>query len=65
MNDSAQRFLVFIKFAFTNFFQVTTVTKVVREVSHMEPDPGAMSYMSVPLMSQEYPGLCLKIILIC
>ncbi|XP_020295406.1 catenin delta-2 isoform X2 [Pseudomyrmex gracilis] len=34
--------------------QVTTVTKVVREVSHMEPDPGAVSYMSVPLMSQEY-----------
>ncbi|XP_024942623.1 catenin delta-2 isoform X2 [Cephus cinctus] len=34
--------------------QVTTVTKVVREVSHMEPDPGAVSYMSVPLMSQDY-----------
>ncbi|XP_043466758.1 catenin delta-2 isoform X1 [Leptopilina heterotoma] len=34
--------------------QVTTVTKVVREVSHMDPDPGAVSYMSVPLMSQEY-----------
>lgn len=33
--------------------QVTTVTKVVREVSHMEPDPGAVSYMSVPLM-QDY-----------
>jgi hypothetical protein len=38
----------------TRFFQVTTVTKVVREVSHMEPDPGAVSYMSVPLMSQDY-----------
>lgn len=26
----------------------------MREVSHMEPDPGAVSYMSVPLMSQDY-----------
>ncbi|XP_058796166.1 catenin delta-2 isoform X4 [Phymastichus coffea] len=34
--------------------QVTTVTKVVREVSHMEPEPGAVSYVSVPLMSQDY-----------
>ncbi|KAJ8687200.1 hypothetical protein QAD02_022994 [Eretmocerus hayati] len=34
--------------------QVTTVTKVVREVSHMEPDPGAVSYVSMPLMSQDY-----------
>ncbi|PBC32706.1 Catenin delta-2 [Apis cerana cerana] len=34
--------------------QVTNVSKVVREVSHMEPDPGAVSYMSVPLMSQDY-----------
>ncbi|XP_026668600.1 catenin delta-2 isoform X1 [Ceratina calcarata] len=34
--------------------QVTSVSKVVREVSHMEPDPGAVSYMSVPLMSQDY-----------
>ncbi|XP_043284990.1 catenin delta-2 isoform X3 [Venturia canescens] len=34
--------------------QVTTVTKVVREVSHMEPDTGAVSYMSMPLMPQEY-----------
>lgn len=34
--------------------QVTTVTKVVREVSHMEPDPAAVNYMSVPLMSQDY-----------
>lgn len=30
------------------------MTKVVREVSHMEPDTGAVSYMSMPLMSQEY-----------
>ena len=36
------------------FAQVTNVSKVVREVSHMEPDPGAVSYMSVPLMSQDY-----------
>ncbi|XP_046743496.1 catenin delta-2 isoform X2 [Diprion similis] len=34
--------------------QVTTVTKVVREVSHMEPDTGAVSYMSVPLLPQDY-----------
>ncbi|OAD54723.1 Replication factor C subunit 4 [Eufriesea mexicana] len=34
--------------------QVTNVSKVVREVSHMEPDPGAVSYMSVPLMPQDY-----------
>ncbi|XP_023248660.1 catenin delta-2 [Copidosoma floridanum] len=34
--------------------QVTTVTKVVREVSHMEPDPGAVNYVSMPLMSQDY-----------
>lgn len=34
--------------------QVTTVTKVVREVSHMDPDPTAVSYVSMPLMSQDY-----------
>ncbi|XP_014235898.1 catenin delta-2 isoform X1 [Trichogramma pretiosum] len=32
--------------------QVTTVTKVVREVSHMEPDPGVVNYVTMPLMSQ-------------
>ncbi|XP_011493886.1 PREDICTED: catenin delta-2 isoform X6 [Ceratosolen solmsi marchali] len=34
--------------------QVTTVTKVVREVAHMEPDPGTVNYVSMPLMTQDY-----------
>ncbi|XP_063986606.1 catenin delta-2 isoform X1 [Diachasmimorpha longicaudata] len=35
--------------------QITSVTKVIREVSHIEPEAGAVNYIPVPLMSQEYP----------
>lgn len=59
MNDFAYSYFIMIilKNLLTNDFffpQVTTVTKVVREVSHMEPDPGAVSYVSMPLMAQDY-----------
>ncbi|XP_011315329.1 catenin delta-2 isoform X2 [Fopius arisanus] len=35
--------------------QITSVTKVIREVSHIEPEAGAVNYIPMPLMSQEYP----------
>ncbi|XP_034941607.1 catenin delta-2 isoform X2 [Chelonus insularis] len=35
--------------------QMTSVTKVIREVSHVESEAGAVNYIPVPMMSQEYP----------
>ncbi|XP_044014863.1 catenin delta-2 isoform X4 [Aphidius gifuensis] len=34
--------------------QITSVTKVIREVSHIESEAGAVNYIPVPIMSQDY-----------